>query len=256
MSRLPPTAVLAAALLAGPATAALAHPAFDPSAIPPGTAVEATLVIPHGCTSEGGAVSPTVGVAVERTDGLTIEPLELSGWSLDESRAEFTYTADGGATADAIAFPLVIEATGAVGEVRYVSVFQRCEEGAYRWIGTPYDDADSPAAVIEIADELGETEYGAASGAADPSDGAGTTDAEVQVAAQTADDSATIDGGGGTEEVAVDDGDGEVVGDEGDEVEAGFEGGLGWGVVVLTAVVVLAGIFGARALRQRDDEEA
>lgn len=136
------TALAAAVLVVVPATAAWAHPSFNPSELPVGQSVDAILVVPHGCTvsdevmpeEEGDAV-PTTRVDLEKVDGLTVEPSSVKGWEVADDGEAIVWTAAGGATTEPIELPVTLTATdGAEGEQLELSAYQECEDGqSYRW---------------------------------------------------------------------------------------------------------------------------
>jgi uncharacterized protein YcnI len=77
--------VLLLLLGAGPA---LAHAGLMPGDLAPGVATEGELVLAHGCGPDGTipgsdeAELATVGVTIERPDGLSLLPREVEGWTL------------------------------------------------------------------------------------------------------------------------------------------------------------------------------
>ena len=136
-------AATTASLVVLSATGAIAHPGFDPNAVPVGEPVETTLVVPHGC-STGDSVRPAEGEAVPTTrfdlqllDGITVEPDEVDGWVVEDDGEAIVWTADGGATAEPIEFPVTLTVTeGAAGDQVEIAAFQECEDGSsYRWTG-------------------------------------------------------------------------------------------------------------------------
>lgn len=198
----PPTiTALSLVLLLALPMAALAHPGLDPDEVPPGQQTIATMVIPHGCDAEGGVpeegeASPTTEVAVEVPGGIeSITPAEKEGWelSVDEQGGavvSWTWSAAGGATTDVIEFEITFTAAGAEDENIYFPVFQGCEEGSYRWIGTPEREAENPAMVLTIgpapagATET-ETDDAQADGGEGPSETATATPHETATEAAT-----------------------------------------------------------------------
>ena len=157
-----PTRVAAAtaALLVLSATAAWAHPSFNPNAVPVGQAVETTLVVPHGCSTgdnvmpEEGEAVPTVRFDVQLVDGLTIEPHTINGWNAENDGEAIVWTADGGATTDPLEFPVTLTVEqGSPGDELHLAAYQECEDGSsYRWT----EDSDStPAILLELTE--GET---------------------------------------------------------------------------------------------------
>ena len=103
-----------------PAAAALAHPSFNPNAIPPGEAIEVDLVVPHGCAPGGGMPDgdalPTVELDLEHPEGVTIVPGEVDGWDVEDDGEAIVWTDAGGATTDPITFPLTLTVDGEVGD--------------------------------------------------------------------------------------------------------------------------------------------
>ena len=157
-----PTRVAAAtaALLVLPATAAWAHPSFNPNAVPVGQAVETTLVVPHGCSTgdnvmpEEGEAVPTVRFDVQLVDGVTIEPHTINGWNAENDGEAIVWTEDGGATTDPLEFPVTLTVEqGSPGDELHLAAYQECEDGSsYRWT----EDSDStPAILLELTE--GET---------------------------------------------------------------------------------------------------
>jgi len=149
--------VVAAVLL--PATVASAHPGLRPNELRPGESIEAELIIPHGCGTEGerpedaAQASPTVEVAVLWPEGIEIRPVEVDGWttSLDDDVA--MWEDDGGATTDAILLPLTMAAAVEASGDILVSVFQACENGeTFRWAAAPGEDGD-PGVALTVAGE-------------------------------------------------------------------------------------------------------
>lgn len=155
-------ATVAALVTAGvllPFSVAAAHPGLRPNELRPGETVEAELIIPHGCGTEGDVpeegdvVSPTVEVAVQWPDGIEIRPVEVDGWATDVADGVATWLDDGGATTDAILVPVMVSATTDLQGEIFVSVFQACENGeSFRWVATP-DEEGSPALRLTVAGE-------------------------------------------------------------------------------------------------------
>src|SRR5690606_29243212 len=97
------------AVLVLTATAAAAHPSFNPNAVPVGEAVDTVLVIPHGCSTTDSVRpdSPDQAVATTRIDlqlldGVTIEPHDVDGWDAIDDGEAIVWTDAGGATTDPI----------------------------------------------------------------------------------------------------------------------------------------------------------
>lgn len=153
-------AALTAALLLVPATAAWAHPSLNPNQVPVGEPVEATLVVPHGCSTgenvrpEEGEAVPTTRVDLQLLDGITIEPGEVDGWEATDDGEAIVWTDAGGATIDPISFPITLTVDeGSPGDELALAVYQECEDGSsYRWTA----DSDSTPAVA-LALTAGET---------------------------------------------------------------------------------------------------
>lgn len=150
------TALVVAAVLL-PATIAAAHPGLRPNELRPGETIEAELIIPHGCGTEGerpedaAQASVTVEVAVQWPEGIEIRPVEVDGWttSLDEEVA--MWEDDGGATTDAILLPVTMTAAVEASGDILVSVFQACENGeSFRWAAAPGEDGD-PGVALTVA---------------------------------------------------------------------------------------------------------
>lgn len=152
-------AALTAALILLPATAAWAHPGFDPSAIPAGEPVETTLDVAHGCAPGGGApddggeVLPTTLFALDHTDQVRVVPGDIDGWEATDDGDAIVWTADGGAE-PAPSFPMTITVTrGNPGEPVYLDGYQECDSGdttqSFRWIARPGEEGD-PALRLEL----------------------------------------------------------------------------------------------------------
>lgn len=142
-------------LVVVPATAALAHPAFNPNAVPVGEPVESTLVIPHGCAAGGGMPDgdavPTVRFDLGDTDQVTIEPQGVDGWNTQDDGEAIVWSDAGGATTEPIELPVTITvARGADGDRLFLPAFQECEDGSsFRWVATPGQDGE-PAVKLEL----------------------------------------------------------------------------------------------------------
>lgn len=134
-------AALTAALLVLPATAAWAHPSFDPNAVPIGEPVETTLVVPHGCSTsddvmpEEGQAVPTTRLDLQVVAGITIEPDDVDGWDAEHDGEAIVWTDAGGATTDPIELPVTLTVEeGRPGDQLLLSAYQECEDGSsYRW---------------------------------------------------------------------------------------------------------------------------
>ncbi len=147
--------VATAALVLLPATAALAHPAFNPNAIPVGEPVDSTLVVPHGCAPGGGMpdgdAEPTVQLDLGYTEQVSVEPRDVEGWSAEDDGEAIVWTDAGGATTDPIELPVTLTvAEGAEGDQLFLPALQTCQDGStFRWVATPGEDGD-PAVKIEL----------------------------------------------------------------------------------------------------------
>lgn len=164
-------AATTAALTLVPAVA-LAHPSFNPDEVSPEGATEAVLVVPHGCSpdggqpEEGGESLATIELALQLADGVTVEPGAVDGWETSVADGAVTWTDAGGATTDVLEFPVTISvAPDAPGEFA-LSAFQQCDGDQFiRWTA---DSAEYPA--VHLAVE-------GAGGGADPhTDGASEPD--------------------------------------------------------------------------------
>lgn len=224
-------ALLTAAMVVLPATAALAHPSFDPNAVPVDEPVETVLVVPHGC-STGSGVMPEAGEAVPTTrfdlqtpDGVTIEPQPVDGWEAEDDGEAIVWTDAGGATTDPIELPVVLTVEdGAAGDELLLSAYQECEDGSsYRWTegaeGTPpvrLELTEGETGTVEVeddghgesaADDPTATDRPTASEAATSEAATSEETATAEPAAETPSDRATVaadaatdegDDGGGT----------------------------------------------------------
>ncbi len=147
--------VATASLVLLPATAALAHPAFNPNAIPVGEPVDSTLVVPHGCAPGGGMpdgdAEPTVQLDLGYTDQVAVEARDVDGWRAEDDGEAIVWTETGGATTDPIELPVTLTvAEGDEGEQVFLPALQTCQDGStFRWVATPGQDGD-PAVKIEL----------------------------------------------------------------------------------------------------------
>jgi uncharacterized protein YcnI len=144
-------AALTAGLLVMTATAAFAHPGFNPNQMPVGEPVEAIFVVTHGCTFVEGDAQRTVRVDLGYTDQVRFAAHEVDGWDVVDDGEAIVWTDAGGSTADTIVFPLTVTVTsGAEGDRLYLPVFQECAAGdVYRWVAEPGQDGD-PAARLDL----------------------------------------------------------------------------------------------------------
>lgn len=237
-------ALLTAALVVLPAATAGAHPALDPNAVPIGEAVDATLVVPHGC-STGAGVRPEDGESVATTrfdlqlvDGVTVEPAEVDGWDVTDDGEAIVWTDAGGATTDPIELPVTLTVEdGTPGETIELAAFQECEGGSsYRW--TPGSE-DTPPVRLELTEgetgtvehDMGEGHHGAASEGT--MDDASETATDAPASPTATETGAATDGP--TAEAAA------VEGDDG-----GSNGGAIASVVAVLVVLLGAGVFARR----------
>lgn len=145
-----------AVLVLVPSTAALAHPSFNPNAIPAGEPVESVLVVPHGCAPGGGMPDgdgvPTTRFDLGHTDQVVIEPRDVEGWDATDDGEAIVWTDAGGATSEPIELPVTITVTdGAEGDELFLPAFQQCEDGStHRWVATPDETEGDPAVKIEL----------------------------------------------------------------------------------------------------------
>lgn len=207
---------LVAALALLPATAALAHPALNPNAVPVGEPVETTLVVPHGCSTgagvmpEEGQAVPTARVDLQLLDGISIDPGEVDGWDAEDDGEAIVWTDAGGATTDPIELPMTLTVQeGSPGDELALAAYQECEDGSsYRWTE---GSGDTPPVALELTEgevgtesdvdpDAGHDTHGATS-EADDGDATSTedateptSDATTPDAAPAADDDGGIDG--------------------------------------------------------------
>lgn len=224
MPRSTVVATLTAALLAVP-TAALAHPALNPSSIPAGRPVDAILVVPHGCapgggmpdTEEGAEAEATVELAIQQRDGVSLVPGEIDGWDVADDGEAWVWTDAGGATTDVIELPvtITIEAGAETGDRFYLKAFQECAGGAaFQWIGTPDEEAEYPAIFLEASDgsigdaepdEGTETDHGGMDMADEEMDADETEDMDMTDDEMSDDDMDMTDDGMATDDAAAED---------------------------------------------------
>lgn len=228
-------ALLLVLLTAGVASA---HPSFNPNELPAGEAVDAVLVVPHGCDPEGGmpesgAASPTIELDLQLTDEVVaFEAHPVDGWEIERvSDGEVVrWTATDGGTTDPIEFPVTLTVDGPADEAVHLAAFQQCTEGSFRWIGTPDQEAEYPAVrLIPTAGEFGTSLPEGGDHAGD--DHAGDDHADHDEATEepatgtpTHDEDATAD-------VAAAD----------ESAEATADTGISWVVVAVVLAVLLAG---------------
>lgn len=251
-------AVLALVLILATAAAASAHPSFNPNRLPAGEAVDAVLVVPHGCNPEGGmpddgAASPTVVLDLQLTDEITaFEPHDIEGWRIERvSDGEVVrWTATDGGTTEPIELPITITLEGPVDEELYLAAFQECEEGSFRWIGTPEQEAEFPAVKLTTtAGEIGTEEMEDGHVDEDHDDHADDDHAESEheeesESSEPSGAPAVADGGTGT---GADD-----PGAADESAEPAAETGVSW---IVVAVVLLAAVIGGALLWARRSRE-
>ncbi len=247
------TTTVAAGLLLLPAVAS-AHPAFNPSELPPGQSIESTLVIPHGCApgggmpetgDDGGGAEPTTELALQHSDRVTVEPQEVTGWEVADDGEAWVWSDDGGATTDVIELPvvLIIDEAVATGDAIYLRAYQECADGSsFQWVGTPDEDATYPA--IKLA--ASEGEVGTAEPEPDANMDHGEMDEDMEMSES---DDMPTDEATSEAEMDMDEEPSEAEdGDEGmamdGEEAASDDGGLPTLLVVLLVVIVLAAIAG------------
>jgi uncharacterized protein YcnI len=199
--RTPRVAALTAALLVLPVTAAWAHPSLDPNQVPVGEPVEATLVVPHGCSTgegvvpEDGEAVPTTRFDLQLVEGVTVEPGDVDGWDVEDDGEAIVWTDAGGATSDPIELPVTITVEdGTAGDELAIAAYQECEDGSsYRWT----EGSDStPAVALQLTEgETGTTEVDmegmdhGSDGTDDPATGSGSdTSSESGTAVSASDD--------------------------------------------------------------------
>jgi uncharacterized protein YcnI len=256
-------AVVATMLLAVPAGA---HPFVRGGKAPVDSVAPITLAMAHGCgTEDSGGGEPTLEVALEVPDqmrvvSVSVDPAYEHDLATDaDGRVEvvtWTATGDGEPAPD-----LDLEAvfTGEVGDEVYLRVFQGCDGFAYRWIGTPDDPADDPAVRVTLVDPDPEAP-------APPQDE--PTPAELEAAPTPEEDALedlddTADAGDGTDDAgtAGEDtaaGDEDVADPDVDVTELDAEGaaaeadggGAPW-LVLLVAVLLVAGLGALLVYRSR-----
>lgn len=157
---------LGLALVAAPA---LAHPSFNPNALTVGESHDIDFVIPHGCTAGGGA--PDEGEETVATNRVDIElnaevasfvAHSAEGWETTTEGAVVSWLDTGGATIDPIIYPVTLQLSDqlATGHTTYLSVLQSCVDGSSILWQAQADEAGSPAAILKVADEVGEASHG------------------------------------------------------------------------------------------------
>ncbi len=259
-----------AAMTLLPAAAALAHPSFNPNAIPPGESIAVDLVVPHGCAPGGGMPDgealPTIRLDLEHPDGVTVVPMDVDGWDAVDDGEAIVWSDAGGATTEPIIFPVMLTVEGEIGASVYLNAFQQCEGGeSFRWIGTPDVEADYPAVLVELSEEAGQAAGHADMEGMDHGDDASDHDEMADDHAdddhaddaadhdEMADDHAEDDHADDDGHDAMADMDGEGTADAGAQALAGEEaedGGIGVGIVIAILAVAALLVSGLVAVRR------
>lgn len=150
--------VAAAALVVLTASAASAHPSWDPSEVQTGGAVAVDLVVPHACAADGGEpadgdeVSPITEVAMQLSDTFTIDPQPIDGWGVLVEDGVAAWLADGPGSDGDLVLPAIIEVDGEVGHVLPIVVYEECANGEFfRWAAADGEDGD-PAVELTIVE--------------------------------------------------------------------------------------------------------
>jgi uncharacterized protein YcnI len=155
--------VLVLLLGAGPAAA---HAGLMPGDLAPGVTTESELVLAHGCGPDGTipgsdeAELATVGVTLERPDGLSLAPREVEGWTLtteeqDGEVQRVRWEAEDAAGVLGTVF-LGVEVTADAaydGEDVWVPVVQDCVDGEQlSWTHAQLDGGDGalPAMLVSV----------------------------------------------------------------------------------------------------------
>lgn len=223
------------------AVAASAHPSFDPNQLPSGEPVDAVLVVPHGCDPGGGipeesGASPTVVLDLQLTDQVpAFVAHDIEGWTVERSSdgEVVRWTATDGGTSGPLEFPVTLAVEGPADEAFYLAASQECEQGSFRWIGTPEQAAEHPAVKLTpTAGEIGASEpeeSGHAGLGADHGDDEHTDDGHTDD--EPADPASTAEG------IAAAD----------DSADATSAGGVSW----ITIGVVVLVLLGAAAVLWR-----
>lgn len=136
-------------------TAALAHVELRPGEVPAETPVAAEVVIEHGCAGadhDQGETSPTVEVALELDDRVSIEPLPVEGWFADTFADTVAWSAEGEGTAAEVVLPVRITLNAEVGETVDISVYQECANGdIIRWSAAEGEEGSRAMRVTAVA---------------------------------------------------------------------------------------------------------
>jgi uncharacterized protein YcnI len=177
------TFIVAVLLLwAGPASA---HAGLMPGDLVPGEVTEGELVIVHGCGPDGTIPGgdedelATVGVTLDRPEGLSIDPREVEGWTLstetgpdgEVTSARWEAT-DPAGEVGTIFLGVEVTADEAVdGTSVWVPVVQDCVEGEQlAWVAEHTDETGGalPAMLVNV-----DSAMLAASSSSSPADGGG-----------------------------------------------------------------------------------
>lgn len=185
---------LVVALTLLPATAAVAHPSFNPNQVPVGEPVEAVLVVPHGCSTadevmpEEGQAVPTTRFDLQQVEGVRIEPGDVDGWDVSTDGEALVWTDAGGATTGPIELPVTVTVEeGSPGDTFQLAAYQECEDGqSYRWTE---GSEDTPAVRLEVADGgtgPSEMDAGGMSDGTEDAEASGPAEAGTEAAAAAA----------------------------------------------------------------------
>lgn len=231
------------AVLVLTATAAVAHPSFNPNAVPIGQPVDTVLVVPHGCSTtdevrpeDSSQAVPTTRVDLQLLDGMSIEPREVDGWDATDDGEAIVWTDAGGATTDPIELPITLTVTdGQPGDRLDLAVYQECEDGSsYRWTA---GSSDTPAVRLDLTEgETGTVEVPMDHGDMDMGEDTSTPTDEPTSATPT-EDATTSPADEATEEPAA--------------ASAEDDDGNGSLAAVVAAVVVLLAAGGTMLARRR-----
>lgn len=239
-------AALTAGLLVLTATAAFAHPGFNPNQMPVGEPVEAIFVVTHGCTFVEGDAQRTVRVDLGYTDQVRITAHDVDGWDVADDGEAIVWTDAGGSTTDPIVLPLTVTViSGDEGDRVYLPVFQECAEGdVYRWVAEPGQDGD-PAARLDLT--AGEVSTTPIEDDDNPGGDHGSHDPTEDAADPTADDPTEEPTTGATDH-ATDDAE---AAPEPDMDEAG-SGMIGTVLVGLLILALAAGVYAFTRARTKE----
>ena len=136
---------------------AAAHPFLRGGGeVPVDSLATATLDLAHGCGSETAASGEdTLEVALEVPEWLRVVSVAAhAGYDhaleVVEGRVAVVVWTAAAAPEPAPTLDLEVVVTGEPGETRHLAVFQGCEVGSHRWIGTPDAPADDPAINVRL----------------------------------------------------------------------------------------------------------